>query len=250
MRLQISWLIAVVLALHGPALGQAVRPTDLAGTWMWRRDGGELFDSLKGQLIVTYLKIDSKGTFAYDGKIRKPDGQWRAYGVGWPKGTWALATDTLRLTNNRNSSAWYKVVLKEGRLLLWDWPMWDADRRAEKCAAKAFERFDASKPLTLPPLPQVTIQPTDLAGTWVGTFETRQWGTITDTLVFFEQGLRGVHHGRNPFSSNNYYDFGGWRLLPGDELVGTRVLRPRILLHNGELVFCSPFWPVLKRVGR
>lgn len=253
MRLLISWSIACALALPGPALGQAVPLTDLVGTWVWRRDGGEWFDSLKGQLVVTYLKVDPKGTFAYDGKIRKNDGEWHPWGIGWAKGSWFLAADTLRFTDDRNASVSYKVVLKDRQLFLWDWLMWDANRRDKQCAAKVFEHFDASTPLTLPPPPQITIQPADLAGTWAGTFETKQLGTVTDTLIIgADHTLTSVHYGKgHPWDPGDYFNTSSkWTLLPGDEFTGAGILgRYRIVLQNGELVPCSPIRAVLKRVS-
>lgn len=255
MRRLIVWLVAAMLAFSDPALGQAVRPADLAGTWVYRRDGGAIADTLKGQLVVTSLKLDSRGTFAYDGKIKKNDGAWQAYGIGWPKGRWWLAADTLWFKQDRNFTTPYsfKVVLRDGRLLLWDWLMWGADRRDEQCAEKVFERFDASKPLVLPPLPQITIQPTELAGTWVGAFTSQRLGPVVDTLIIYPvDTMKSVHYGKGYdwHSGNRMSVRGPWELVPGNKLNAPGILgTDRIILRNNEMVVCSPIRPVFKRVS-
>src|SRR5699024_6104117 len=97
---------------------------------------------------------------------------WHPWGIGWPRGRWSLAADTLRLDDDRNTSITYKVVLKDGRLFLWNWLMWEEGRRDEKCAEKIFEHFEASTPLVVPPPLETTIPEAELVGTWAGTMET------------------------------------------------------------------------------
>jgi len=162
-----------------------------------------------------------------------------------------LAADTLRFTDDRNSSVTYKVVLRGERLLLWDRLLWEADRRDEKCAEKVFERFDASKPLTLPPPLQTTIPEADLVGTWAGTLATKHVGVVIDTLVIgADHTLRSVHYGWSPQGARYFPVTSNWALLPGDEFTGWGLLgRYKIVLQNGDLMPCSPVRAVLKRVA-
>jgi hypothetical protein len=265
MRLLTSWIVAFVLALPRPALAQSIKPADIVGTWVFTRDGQEWSDSLKGQLLVTYLTINPNGTFAYEGKNKKNDGELRPWGVGWSKGSWSLAADTLLFKDEKRPAISYKVVLKNGQLLLWVWLMWDTGRRVDVCAEKVFEHFDPSKPLPLPP--KITIKPEDLFGTWAGTAQTKYWGTVTDTFVIgADHGLFVADHGWPDLSTHYHWDtvpgekytgtwpgyFSGssqWELLPGDEFTGALYLgRFKIALQNGELIPCSPARPVFKRV--
>ena len=253
MRRFTSRLVMLALVLPVPALAQTLKPADLVGTWVIPHDGKEWFDSLQGKLLVDVLTLNADGSYVREMKKKEGDSlvaAWQKTGQE-DKGPfrWSLAGDTLRLDEKRPWDS-HKVVLQDGRLLWWNWLMWDANRRDPKCAEFAFERFDASKPLAVPPPPPITIREADLVGTWVGTFDTKykNYGVVTDTLVIgADHTLRGVHLG--PVDNANRK--GIWALLSGDELTGPlgNIDRVRVYLQNGELVRCHYNYAVLKRVA-
>lgn len=251
MRLCVSWMVAVVLAFPRPGLAQVLTPADLIGTWGMRLDGKIWADSLRGQLLIDMLTFNADGSYTRETKRKEGDSlvTWRKPDDdSWSR--WKLTGDTLDLgRNNRFSNGFSrKVLLKDRRLFLWDWYTWNEGRRDEKCAEQAFERFEQSTPLTLPPPPRITIRSADLVGTWAGKFVNPVYGSITDTLVIgADHTLRSVHVG----PADNAHEKGTWDLLPGDVLTGPlgNVAEMKIYLQNEELVRCSGNYPILKRVG-
>jgi len=250
MRLLTSWIIAFVLVLPVPALAQTLKPADIVGTWVIPHDGKEWSDSLRGKLMLDMLTLNADGS--YTREMKKKEGEslvsvWKkAAGTGdTVKLRWELVGDTIRFDKSYDS---HRVVLKGGRLLWWTWDMWDSNRRYEQCADQVFERFDASKPLTLPPPPPITIQPADLVGTWAGRNEINErMGTVNDTLVIgADYTIRVVHVG----PPDDVYVKGTWSLLPGDVLTNPWTGRQKIVLQNGELIRCrSSYFALLKRIA-
>lgn len=240
-------------ALPAPALAQTLQPADLVGTWVIPGDGKAWADSLQGKVLVDVLTLNADGSYLREMKRQEGDSLVAAWktaageeAVGPSR--WTLVGDTFQLRQDeRFQPASYKVGLKEGRLALWNWDMWDEDRRDEKCAEFVYERFDASTPLTVPPPPQITINPADLVGTWGGAVQTRQWGTVIDSLfIGADYTVRMVHVG----PADNVFINGTWALLPGDRLAGPYYFDPvRIYLKNGELFRCHQNYAVLKRAG-
>lgn len=254
MRRLTSWTVAFVLTLPGPVLAQTLKPADLVGRWVIPHDGKDWADSLAGKLLVDMLTLDADGSYTRETKRKEGDSlvaMWTKAAGEADQGPfrWTLAADTLELRSGEGlNPASYRVGLKDRRLVFWNWYKWDAGRRDEKCADWAFQRLDSSKPLTLPPPPRITIDLADLVGTWAGTYDTKRWGVVTDTLIIgADSTLTTVHVG----PSDDAHEKGTWALLPGDELSGPlgNIDRVKVYLQNGELVRCSGNYAVLKRVA-
>lgn len=252
MRWLNRWIPALFLALPVPALGQTIKPADLAGTWVAYRDGKEWGDSLQGKIAGTFMTLDAAGAYTIETKW-KDGADWKTQRRTQAKAgsmNWTLIDDTLRV---RNSDTSYhalnrRVELKGQRLLFWN--NWDTDarRRDEKCANEIYERFDPAKLPTPPPPPPSTIKPADLVGTWVA-----QWGnsiTWTDSLTLgADQTVKGIL--RSPARRKPDIRNGTWELKPGDWLGGTGIggLQGPVTLQNGQLISCYPAVAVYTRVA-
>lgn len=257
MRLFIAGLVAFVCALPAPAVGQAARAAELAGTWVLPHDGWEWADSLKGRLVLEVLTLNADGSYSSVMKKQDGDSLVNAWTPSEPKSKdeqyWEVTGDTLWFRKNPPDPNTYDPTFvfqrQNQRLLLWAQELWEADegRRDARCA-QSWERFDPSKARLLPPRPQITLRPADLVGTWAGTVKTKRWGTVTDTLVIgADHSLRAVHYG--PYDTAN--EKSNWAVMPGDYLTGRlgNIDHVKVVLHDGMLVRCLENYAVLRRVA-
>jgi hypothetical protein len=211
-------------------------------TWDHKRSAGDHLVTVAGQTADT-----SGGPFLWDvvGDTLQLhqvayDAQQRRQAKG----------EFMRKALRYNAPARYVFAVHGPRLHVWEWLLWQANRRDEKCS-DSFIRVDTSKPLVWPAPPARTINPADLTGTWAGTHQTFLWGTVTDTLIMgADHSLRAVHLG--PYDTANRQ--GTWSLLPGDILEADTLGnalggRLRVVLKNDTLIRCHPNYAILKRVA-
>lgn len=252
MQRLVAVIVAVMVALSGRALAQAPKPADLVGAWVIPQDGKQWADSLRGKVLLDLLVLNADGSYIKATKRYVGDSLVLAWGPrddAEDPGSfhWTLTGDTLELGRDGYNPSIQIVRLKDGRLFLWDELMWDAGRQFEACADRVYERFDPAKPPPPPPPPQVTVNPADLVGTWAGRIDTRNWGTVNDTLIIGpDHTLRSAHVG----PADDAHSKGVWALLPGDILTGPmgNINEFKVLMHNGDLVRCHYNYAILKRL--
>lgn len=216
-------MVAFLFAFPALAWGQTVSSKDLVGTWV------EVDDRARGATLT----LNADGSYSRAGK----------------EGRWKLTEDTLQLHIEEYNPQESIVRLRGRRLLFWSPLMWEGGRDGEPCAESVYERSDPSgpPPSPLPPSSETAIDPVDLVGTWAGSFESSQWGVVTDSLfIGADYTIKVMHLG----PSDDVYITGTWALLPGNWFKGAYYFDPiKIYMQNGDLVRCHQNYPILKRVG-
>lgn len=276
MKLLNRSLVALGLAAPVPALGQAIKPADLVGTWVAPSNGGwyvESYDALFYTFDAngTYIRKTMRGlvddhrkmvgdTFYRNGiptnvttgrPVRIYPQQKDSIQLGpFP---WKLVGDTLD-----NTGSLKRVLLQNQRLFLWDLDTWNANRRDEKCAL-VLERFDSTKalPLSLPP---ITLRPEDLIGTWTGSFEAEQEKKYVltfnaDTTFMMVLPVVTTKPGSDTVTGRWTLRAGDWLGVPS--LVDRAAARAfevlntlgRIVLKDGQLIPCKTGRPIYRRTA-
>jgi hypothetical protein len=112
MRLASSWVVGLTLGLTAPALGQAMKPADLVGTWRGPVEYPQTFGNGIGWLT---LWPDSTWWF-WDSQDGNESG-WGNHGGG----RWRLAGDTLWVADDTRywPALQAKIVIGLGLKLVW-----------------------------------------------------------------------------------------------------------------------------------
>lgn len=271
MRWRNRLIVVLILMVPMPALGQAIKPADLVGTWTTHAGDGDSqpkflkqANALQGKIVGIIMAFDANGTYIKEYRWR--DGQeWRTSklepGMDNTKpdtgNIWTLVGDTLQ-TRRAGTHPYIQLVAVKGQQLF----RWSPNERREEKCAEIWERFDPAKPLAISVPRASIIKPADLVGTWVGTLESKDSGSVIDSLTLGADnkatmtinGKLAVATWKPGRGGGESSTTGTWELQSGDFLHGMLFLDQGsvgtvVTLKDGKLIPCNPKLPVFTRVA-